>query len=64
MYSVSEYQEENIPYNIHCIIGDKQVELLPPSEQDLEITDKIEYIGSFFVITLPNEVKEKLKNNS
>ena len=64
MYSVSEYQEENIPYNIHCIIGDKQIELLPPSEQDLEITDKIEYIGSFFVITLPNHVKEKMINYS
>ena len=60
IYSVSEYQEDNIPYNIHCIIGENQIELLSPSEQDLEITDKIEYIGSFFVITLPNKVKEKM----
>lgn len=60
IYSVSEYQEDNIPYNIHCIIGENQIELLPPSEQDLEITDKIEYIGSFFVITIPAQIKEKM----
>ncbi len=63
-YSVSEYQEDNIPYNIHCIIGENQIELLPPSEQDLEITEKIEYIGSFFVITIPPQVKEKMINYS
>lgn len=63
-YSVSEYQEDNTPYNIHCVIGENQIELLPPSEQDLEITDKIEYIGSFFVITIPAQVKEKMINYS
>ncbi len=60
IYSLSEYQENNTPYNIHCLIGDADICLLPPSEQDLEITNKIEYIGSFFVIKIPDVVRRKM----
>ena len=50
---------KNIPYNIHCLIGDNQIELLPPSMQELEIIDKIEYIGSDYNLNLAKELKEK-----
>lgn len=60
IYSVSEYQEDNTPYNIHCLIGNFDILLFPPSEQDLEITDKIEYIGSFFLIKIPNQIRLKM----
>ena len=43
-YIISNYVEENIPYNIHCIIADNQLEIFPPSMQELEISSKIEYI--------------------
>lgn len=58
-YSVSAYKRDNIPYNIHCLIGDSQIEILPPSEQKLEIIDKIEYYDSSYDITLPDGVREK-----
>ena len=59
-YSISAYEENNIPYNIHCLIGKDQIEILPPSEQELEIIDKIEYIGSKYDIKLFPQVKNKL----
>lgn len=58
-YSVSAYKRENTPYNIHCLIGDNQIEILPPSEQMLEIIDKIEYYDSTYEIELTEEVKTK-----
>ena len=58
-YIVSAYVAKNIPYNIHCLIGDNQIELLPPSMQELEIIDKIEYIGSNYNLNLAKELKEK-----
>ena len=64
LYSVSAYKKDNIPYNIHCLIGKKQIEILPPSQQELEIIDKIEYIGSNYDINIPIEVKEKIINYS
>jgi len=64
LYSISTFEKENIPYNIHCLIGKNQIELLPPSEQELEIIDKIEYIGSNYYITIPQEIKTKLTNYS
>ena len=60
LYSVSAYKKDNIPYNIHCLIGKNQIEILPPSQQELEIIDKIEYIGSNYDITIPTEIKNKL----
>jgi predicted ATP-grasp superfamily ATP-dependent carboligase len=57
-YIISKYQNQNIPLNIHCIIGNKNIEILPPSLQLLEINNKIEYIGSEYDISgtliLPN----------
>ena len=59
IYLISRYMENNIPYNIHCIIGKEQIEILPPSMQDLEIIDKIEYVGSFYDIEIPKNLKIK-----
>ncbi len=64
LYSVSAYEKNNIPYNIHCLIGKEQIEILPPSQQDLEIIDKIEYIGSNYDINISNEIKDKLIKHS
>ena len=58
-YAISTYLEDNIPYNIHCIIGDKDYEIFPPSMQELDVIDKIEYIGSFYDIKIEKEVKQK-----
>lgn len=59
-YSISEYYKDNIPYNIHCLIGKKQIEILPPSIQKLEIIDKIEYVDSDYIIQIPMTIKNKL----
>lgn len=61
LYSVSKYIENNIPFNIHCLIGKNQIEILPPSQQELEIIDKIEYIGSTYDISLDKSSLEKLR---
>lgn len=61
-YSISAYIENNIPYNIHCLIGKEQIEILPPSQQKLEIIDKIEYIGSTYNISLDDNNRNKLNN--
>ena len=37
---------------------------MPPSQQDLEIIDKIEYIGSNYYINISNEIKDKLIKHS
>lgn len=59
IYAVSTYLEDNIPYNIHCVIGDKDYEIFPPSMQELDVIDKIEYIGSFYDIELSKDIKQK-----
>lgn len=58
-YAISTYLEENIPYNIHCVIGKNDYEIFPPSIQELDIIDKIEYIGSFYDIEIEDKVKQK-----
>ena len=58
-YSISAYQENNIPYNIHCIIADNQIEIFPPSQQLLELSEKIEYVGSTFDVQINRRVKNK-----
>ncbi len=59
IYAVSTYMEDNIPYNIHCVIGNEQFEIFPPSMQELDVIDKIEYIGSFYDIEIPTKIKDK-----
>lgn len=59
-YSISAYQRDNIPYNIHCIIFDEKIEILAPSKQVLEVTDLLEYIGSEFEININEDTKRKL----
>ena len=58
-YAISTYLEENIPYNIHCVIGKNDYEIFPPSMQELDVIDKIEYIGSFYDIKIEDKVKQK-----
>lgn len=58
-YSISAYQQNNVPYNIHCLIGNTQIEILPPSKQELEIIDKIEYIGSDYNINITPTLRDK-----
>ncbi|MDR0738605.1 MAG: hypothetical protein LBF33_00380 [Oscillospiraceae bacterium] len=43
-YSVSTYQHNNTPYNIHCVISRDQIELFSPSEENFKISNIIEYI--------------------
>ena len=64
LYSISAYEKDNIPYNIHCLIGKNQIEILPPSQQELEIIDKLEYIGSNYDITIHTEIKDKIIEQS
>lgn len=59
-YLVSEYLCENEPFNIHCVVGKEQFEIFAPSKQQLEISDKIEYIGSYYDIELSRDIKTKL----
>jgi len=61
-YSVSRFLEENIPYNVHCVIGEK-IDLFAPSIQELEIIDKIEFIGSKYV-NIDKGVKQKMIEQS
>lgn len=58
-YIISDYVEKNIPYNIHCIISENQIEIFPPSMQDLEIDEKIEYVDSNYNIELTEDIREK-----
>ena len=58
-YAISTYLEDNIPYNIHCVIGKDDYEIFPPSMQELDVIDKIEYIGSFYDIEIEESVKQK-----
>lgn len=62
IYSVSYYMGDNIPYNIHCVISKNSYEIFPPSMQELDIIDKIEYIDSNYDIKLSKEVKKKFIN--
>lgn len=59
-YSISAYERENIPYNIHCIVFDNKIEVLAPSQQILEVSDKLEYIGSEFNIKIEEKIKSKM----
>ncbi|HIR87581.1 MAG TPA: ATP-grasp domain-containing protein [Candidatus Fimimorpha faecalis] len=63
-YSISIYQRNNISYNIHCIIFSEKIEILAPSQQILEKTELIEYIGSEFEVEIPKEIKRKLEEYS
>ena len=58
-YIISKYKEDNVPYNINCVIGKENYIMFPPSMQDLDINEKIEYIDSFYDINISNEVKNK-----
>ena len=63
-YSVSAYIDHNIPYNVHCVIGNNQIRVFLPSMQILEITNKIEYIGSEYNVYIDKKVNEKIEEYS
>ena len=66
-YAVSQYQEKNIPLNVHCIVGADQVEVLAPSIQMIDgSNNKFEYSGPTFESNrfLSNDAKQKLVNYS
>ena len=62
IYIISEYMKDNIPYNIHAVIGNRNYVIFPPSMQELEVDQKIEYIGSNYDIEIPNNIKEKIED--
>ena len=64
MYSVSVYRQNRCDYNIHCVIAKEQIMLFAPSMQVLEISDKIEYDDSDYNISLPDDVKFKMRDYS
>lgn len=59
-YSLSAYQRDNESYTIYGMIGNKQIEILPPARQLFEILDNIEWIGSEYNINIETKVREKL----
>jgi len=61
-YIVSKYMEKNIPYNINCVIGKENYIIFPPSIQDLDINEKIEYIDSFYDIKVSKKIKQLFYN--
>lgn len=63
-YSISAYRDYNIPYNVHCVIGNNQIRVFLPSMQILEISNKIEYIGSEYNVYIEEKVNEKLEEYS
>jgi predicted ATP-grasp superfamily ATP-dependent carboligase len=60
VYLFSEYKDNNIPLNVHCIIFRDYIEILKPSIQILELNDKIEYIDSDYKTILENNIKNKI----
>lgn len=59
-YLISEYKDNNIPLNVHCIIFNDYIEILKPSIQILELNGKIEYIDSDYKTILDRDVKNKI----
>ncbi len=59
LYIISFYMKDNIPYNINCVIGSGNFIIFPPSMQDLEIGEKIEYVDSFYDIKIKKDVRKK-----
>ena len=49
VYSVSKYDRNNIPMNIHCIISKDDIVLFPPSLQLILINDRISSRGADFI---------------
>lgn len=60
IYSVSEYCENNIPINIHCIISKEQITLFPLSIQIIKSGDRMSSRGSDFMEC--RKIKESIKN--
>ena len=66
-YLVSTYCKNNIPINIHLLIGKNKVTLLPSSVQVIKIIDnKLIYIGCDYIAyrSIANRVVEKHKEYS
>lgn len=59
-YSLSAYQRDNESYTIYGMIGNEQIEIMPPARQIFETLDNIEWIGSEYEIDIKAKVQEKL----
>ena len=60
VYMVTEYCKKNIPVNIHVLVSDNEIQLLPPSIQIIEIcNNKLVYKGCDY-IAYRKEVSDKL----
>jgi len=59
-YSISAYQKNNLSYTIYGVIGENQIEIMPPSQQQFELSYNIEWIGSEYNVYIENTVKKKL----
>ncbi len=65
-YSITVYEEDNIPVNMHIIIFEDEILLLPGSVQIMhEDSNRLLYRGADFVAysKLPSDIKEKFENN-
>lgn len=60
IYSVSQYCENNIPINIHCIVSKEQITLFPPSIQIIKADNRISYKGSDFIEC--RKIEKDIKN--
>lgn len=59
-YSISVYKKDNLSYTIYGIIGENQIEIMPPAQQLFELSYNIEWIDSIYDVNLQPIVKEKL----
>lgn len=59
-YSISAYQKDNLSYTIYGMLNDRQIEIMPPAQQQFELFYNIEWIGSEYDIEIQPIVKEKL----
>lgn len=64
-YMITKYCKRNIPVNIHVLVSENNITLLPPSVQIIEIlNNKLIYKGSDFIIykqIVDNNIDKKLK---
>ncbi len=67
-YMVSKYCQDNIPLNVHVLISDQEIELLPPSLQIIELSDnKLIYKGCDYIAyqkLISNQLNQKMNNYS
>ena len=65
IYMVTKYCKNNIPINMHVLISDNEIQMLPPSIQIIQVGDnKLLYKGCDYIAykkEFPHELNEKFK---